>query len=50
METVKNLCVDFGYWGKVFFAKVSFVFRRPFCVLLSIKTKPVAVILYNCHF
>ena len=47
METVKNLCVDFGYWGKVFFAKVSFVFRRPFCVLLRIKTKLAAIIPYN---
>ena len=26
-----------------------FVFRRPFCVLLRVKTKPVAVILYNSH-
>ena len=47
METAENLYLGFGCRGKGFFAKVSFVFRRPLCVLLRIKTKPAAIIPYN---
>lgn len=30
METVKNLCVDFGYWGESLFCKGLICFQTTF--------------------
>ena len=38
METAENLCLDFGCWGKDFFAKVSYCFTR-FYIMPSEKSR-----------